>query len=741
MNTPAKTRQEPTVIIKKKVERSDLPDKLCATPFRELGLHSHPDGKGLILRVWRPDAVSVEVLDYKTGNVVGAMTKDKAGRFVLHMPRRSKHFLYQLRIHWADGQQFTIFDPYAFGEYTLTQSDINTIQLHKHLGAHVVEHKINTKQSVEGVLFKVYAPYARAVCLVGDFNQWDDRIHPMASADDGIWRLFIPGADAGQHYKYAIKDYHGNALPHKTDPFAQHIQQWPGLASVVQKESDYDWQDKQWLTQRSKQHHKVDPCTIYEVHAGSWRRKDNNEMLNFRELADRLVPYVVEMGFTHVELLPISEHPLFDSWGYQPVGLFAPSSRYGSPDDFRYFVDQCHQHNIGVILDWVPAHFPSDDHGLAKFDGSCLFEHPDTRRGWHPDWQTYIYDFGKPWVQDFLISNALYWLEEFHIDGLRVDAVASMLYLDYSRNHGEWEANIYGGNENLEALAFLRRFNDIVHQFHPDALTIAEESTSWGGVSKPTSEGGLGFDYKWNMGWMNDTLRYMKLDPVHRQHHHGEMTFSTVYAWSEDFVLPLSHDEVVHGKGTILTRMPGDDWQRFANLRAYLAFMYAHPGKKLLFMGTEFGAYSEWNLNNSLDWHLIENQAYGHIHTQQLVKKLNHLHKAIPALHEKDTSPEGFAWTIVDDGNQSVLAFRRYDNHGGSVQVFCNLTPVVRHNYRIGVPEEGEYEVILNTDSAEFGGSDAMLGNLWAEHHGAHSLPFSLNIALPPLATVILKKR
>ena len=484
------------------------------------------------------------------------------------------------------------------------------------------------------------------------------------------------------------------------------------------------------------------PFSIYEVHAGSWKRKENNDFLTFRELADELIPYVTDMGFTHIELLPVSEHPLFDSWGYQPVGLYAASSRYGSPDDFRYFVDKCHQKGIGVILDWVPAHFPSDEHGLARFDGSSLYEHPDPRRGWHPDWQTCIYDFGKPWVQDFLISNALYWLDEFHIDGLRVDAVASMLYLDYSRDHGEWEANIHGGNENLEAVAFLKKFNEKVHAAFPDVMTIAEESTSWPGVSKAVADGGLGFDYKWNMGWMNDTLEYMKLDPVYRQHHHGQMTFSTVYAWSEHFVLPLSHDEVVHGKGTILTRMPGDDWQRFANLRAYLAFMYAHPGanKKLLFMGAELGTHKEWNQNTALDWNLLENPEGFNAGIQRLVKTLNRLHGSESAMFAGDLKTEGFAWTTGDDSSQSVLVFRRYDNEGQSVQVICNLTPVVRENYRIGVPEAGRYSEVLNTDDVGFGGSGVTAGEqLEAEEVPMHHLPYSLSLTLPPLATVILK--
>lgn len=716
-----------------------LAEGQCATPFDELGLHLHPSGKGLVIRAWRPDAAEIEVFEHSTGKMLGFMTRTEAGVFELHLPRRKKSFLYQLNIHWASGHSFLLYDPYSFGEYILKQSDIEPDGLYRHLGAQVVSHKVNSKLNVQGVLFKVYAPYARSVSIVGSFNGWDERLHPMASADDGIWRLFVPGLQAGDQYKYAIHDYHGNRLPLKTDPFARYIEQWPGLASVIQGDRCYSWKDRVWMKKRKEKEDKEQPFSIYEVHVGSWKKKENNEFFNFRELANELIPYVKEMGFSHIELLPVSEHPLFDSWGYQPVGLFAPSSRYGSPDDFRYFVDKCHQKGIGVILDWVPAHFPNDEHGLAQFDGSSLYEHPDSRRGWHPDWKTCIYDFGNSWVQDFLISNALYWLDEFHIDGLRVDAVASMLYLDYSRDHGEWEANIHGGNENLEAVAFLKKFNETVHAAFPDVMTIAEESTSWPGVSKAVNDGGLGFDFKWNMGWMNDTLEYMKLDPVYRQHHHGQMTFSTVYAWSENFVLPLSHDEVVHGKGTILTRMPGDDWQKFANLRSYLAFMYTHPGKKLLFMGTELGTHKEWNQNAALDWNLLEQADGFNAGVQALVKTLNHLHGSEPALYERDLDEGGFAWITGDDSGQSVLAFRRYDSHGRSVQIICNLTPVVRHDYRIGVPERGQYSELLNTDDRCFAGSGVKSAERFeAEEIPMHHQPYSLSLTLPPLATVIL---
>ena len=560
----------------------------------------------------------------------------------------------------------------------------------------------------------------------------------MASADDGIWRLYIPGLTAGALYKFELHDSHGNKLPLKSDPFGTYSEQWPGLASIVFDNTAYHWQDHQWLAQRGELYDQ--PLSIYEVHLGSWRRKDGNVVLNYRELVKELVPYVKSMGYTHIEMLPVSEHPLYESWGYQPVGMFAPTSRYGSPDDFKYLVDRCHKAGIGVILDWVPAHFPNDDHGLARFDGTALYEHPDASRSWHPDWQTYIYDYGRHWVQDFLISSAIFWLEEYHIDGLRVDAVASMLYLDYSRKDGEWEPNKYGGNENLEAIEFLKRFNQTVYERHPDVMTIAEESTSFPKVSRPLYDDGLGFGYKWNMGWMHDSLKYMGNDPVHRSHHHGQITFSTAYAWTENFVLSLSHDEVVHGKGTLLTRMPGDDWQRFANLRAYFGFMYAHPGKKLMFMGGEFGSWKEWNHHQSLDWHLLDDTNNLHSGCQRLIKTLNKLYKTTPALYEQDSIPEGFQWLVADDSQQSVLAFARYDTKGDSVIVINNFTPVVREDYMVGVPAAKTYKLLLNTDAEEFGGSGvstgASLTPITAEHHGQSQ---AIRLTLPPLSTVILK--
>lgn len=709
----------------------------CAVPFTFLGLQDA--AKGLVLRVWRPDAASVSVIEYPSGKLLGEMKKSESGLFELNFPRRKKKFNYQLQIALESGHSFTAFDPYQFGEYTLREEGIDYDTLYHHQGAHLHKHHFNSKRSVEGVLFRVYAPNARSVSVVGSFNNWDGRLCPMASADDGIWRLFVPGLTKGDLYKYEIHDAAGNCLPLKQDPFGTYGEQWPGLSSIVCDENSYQWKDANWMEKRGELYDK--PMSIYEVHAGSWRRKGDNEPLNYRELAKQLVPYVKSMGFTHIELLPVAEHPLYESWGYQTVGMFAPTSRYGTPDDFKYFVDQCHKAGIGVILDWVPAHFPNDDHGLANFDGTAIYEHPDPRRGWHPDWKTCIYDFGRPWVQDFLISSALYWLDQYHIDGLRVDAVASMLYLDYSRNEGEWEPNIHGGNENLEAVAFLKRLNQTVYDRFPTAMTIAEESTSYPGVSRPLYDNGLGFGYKWNMGWMHDSLEYMKEEPVHRQHHHDKMTFSTVYAWSENFVLSLSHDEVVYGKGTLLTRMPGDDWQKFANLRCYLAFMYAHPGKKLIFMGGEYGADKEWNHHQSLDWHLLEDSESLHSGTQRLMKKLNKVYQSTPALYERDFTEEGFQWLVQDDRAQSILAFARYDSDGNPVIVINNFTPVVRHDYCLGVPAEGRYKLLLNTDDEEFGGSGIEVASkLKTISNESHGFDQSLSLTLPPLGTVILKK-
>jgi len=606
-------------------------------------------------------------------------------------------------------------------------------ELYRMLGAHCVQH-----DGVDGVQFAVWAPNAQSVSVVGDFNGWDGRANCMyLHRSVGLWDTFVPGASAGARYKFELHDAAGRLLPLKADPFAFACEQPPGNASIVFA-STHRWRDESWLADRGASLGFDRPISIYEVHPGSWRRRpeDGNRWLSYRELADELVPYVREMGFTHIELMPVSEHPFGGSWGYQPVGLFAPTSRYGSPDDFREFVDRCHAHGLGVILDWVGAHFPGDEHGLGRFDGTALYEHEDPRRGVHADWNTLVFNYGRVEVANYLIANALFWVREFHIDALRLDAVASMLYLDYSRQQGEWLPNEHGGNENLEAVAFLRRLNTLVHA--AGARTIAEESTAWPAVTRPVENHGLGFSYKWNMGWMNDTLHYVAEDPVHRRYHHDRMTFSMVYAFSENFVLPLSHDEVVHGKRSIVGRMPGDEWQRFANLRAYYAFMFAHPGKKLLFMGDEFGQLDEWHHDRSLDWHLLERPL--HRGVQKLVHDLNRLYGELEPLHALDSEPTGFRWLNCDDRDSSVFALARFDRDGRYVVAVSNFTPVVREQYRVGVPRPGPYREVLNTDAVDYGGSG--VGNLGAVDAVPEPwdwLPAMLRLRLPPLATLYLR--
>ena len=600
------------------------------------------------------------------------------------------------------------------------------------LGAHLRE-----IDGVPGVLFVVWAPEASSVAVVGDFNGWDLAAHPMRPhGQSGLWEIFVPGVRSGQHYKFAIRARNGESLPLKTDPYARFLQSPGADASIVSESGSHTWGDAEWMRTRAARQSRDAPISIYEVHAGSWRRHADGRMLSYRELAAELVPYVREMGFTHIELLPITEHPFDGSWGYQPVGMYAPTSRFGGPDDFRFFIDCCHQAGIGVLLDWVPAHFPSDAHGLARFDGSCLYEHEDPRQGFHRDWNTLIFNYGRNEVISYLLSNALFWIGEFHLDGLRVDAVASMLYLDYSRGPGDWIPNAQGGNQNLEAIAFLQRLNERIYRNFPDCLSIAEESTAWPGVSHRTSAGGLGFGYKWNMGWMNDTLRYMAQDPVHRRFHHDAMRFGVVYAFSENFVLPLSHDEMVHGKGSLIGKMPGDEWQRHANLRAYLGFMWTHPGKKLLFMGAEFAQLREWSHERALDWHLLE--ASLHAGTQRLVRDLNTLYRELPALHAQDCETGGFEWVQADDAAHSVYAFLRHGG-GGHCLVVCNFTPVPREAYRLGVPASGFYRERLNTDSALYGGSNAgNVGGVQAQAMASHGRAHSVLLHLPPLSTLVL---
>ncbi|MCR4379365.1 MAG: 1,4-alpha-glucan branching protein GlgB [Rhodospirillales bacterium] len=710
-------------------------------PFSYLGMHGGAKG-GLWVRAFLPHAQRADVVDVATNEIVAPMERaHESGLFIAHLPSHKNRFAYRLRVT-SSGQTRDVIDPYSFGP-ALGDVDIHLLSEGTHfrtfdkLGAHV-----RTIDGVSGVLFAVWAPNARRVSVVGTFNDWDGRRHPMRLHPScGIWEIFIPELGEGVLYKYEIKAQNGNVLPLKADPYASFMEQAPGTASIVYGLDDYSWSDDAWMSRRTETARCQDPISIYEVHLGSWRRNPEEGLrsLSYLELADELVPYVKNLGFTHIELLPVSEFPFEGSWGYQPIGLFAPTSRFGPPNDFRVFVERCHEAGIGVILDWVVGHFPEDTHGLGKFDGTHLYEHADPRLGRHADWGTLIYNFGRVEVSNYLLANALFWLEAYHIDGLRVDAVASMLYLDYSRKHGEWIPNVFGGNENLEAIGFLKRLNELVYSRHPGAFTVAEESTAWPMVSRPTYVGGLGFGYKWNMGWMHDTLRYMSRDPIYRQHHQDDLTFGLLYAFQENFVLPLSHDEVVHGKGSLIGRMTGDKWQRLANLRLYFAFMFTHPGKKLLFMGGEFAQENEWNHNASLDWHLLEDK--GHSGVLALVRDLNRLYRDEPALHSRDFDPEGFSWVECHDHQRSVVAFRRNGmNDAEHIFVVCNFTPVVRTDYRLGVLGPGQYAEVLNTDSTYYGGSDVgNAGKLEAQNVPMHGQRWSLSVTLPPLATIVLR--
>ncbi len=696
-------------------------------------LGAHPSDKGRLLRTYLPGADRVgAVLD--DGQVVALDAGPEPGLFAGELPA---HGGYRLRIGWPGGEQETA-DPYAFGPQ-LSDFDLHLIseghhlQLADALGANVVE-----VEGVRGTRFAVWAPNASRVAVVGDFNSWDARRHPMRLRhQSGVWELFVPDVGPGAHYKYQLRGPHGHELPAKADPVARRAELAPGTASIVADPTPHQWSDDGWMATRARRQAHDAPMSIYEIHAGSWLREAGVD-LDWDGLADRLIPYVADMGFTHVELMPVSEHPFGGSWGYQPLGLFAPTARFGTPDGFARFVDRCHREGIGVIVDWVPAHFPTDAHGLAHFDGTALYEHADPREGFHRDWNTLIYNHGRREVSGFLIASAMEFLQRYHVDGLRVDAVASMLYRDYSRNAGEWIPNIHGGRENYETIAFLRRLNEVVREHTPGAVMIAEESTAFPGVTAEVAHGGLGFHYKWNMGWMHDTLHYAGLDPIYRRYHHGELTFSMVYAYSERFVLPISHDEVVHGKGSLLGRMPGDDWQRFANLRAYLGFMFTHPGRKLLFMGCEFGQPTEWNHDAGLPLHLLDDPR--HRGVQTLVRDLNRLYVQYPALHAHDDDPSGFAWVVGDDAGNSVVAFLRKGKRGDApVLVVINFTPVVQHAYRIGVPQGGQWREVFNSDAGIYGGSN--LGNggsVTAEQQSMHGHAQSLPLLLPPLGAIVL---
>ncbi len=708
-----------------------------ADPFAVLGMHAVAGQ--LCVRAFVPGAETLAVIDPGSGETIADLARvHPDGLFAGDCGPRRDPFPYLLYATRSGGA-WTFDDPYRFGpvlgevdEYLLGEGSHH--RAYERLGAHVIEH-----QGVAGTSFAVWAPGARRVSVVGDFNDWDGRQHAMRQrGHTGVWEIFAPGVGDGVPYKYEIKSEDGAILPLKADPFGFGAEVPPKTASVVRDIRRFAWSDDAWMSRRALANERAAPISIYEVHAGSWRRTDDDKPLTYEALAEELVPYVKDMGFTHIELLPISEHPFDGSWGYQPIGLFAPTSRYGSPSDFKTFVEACHRAGLGLILDWVPAHFPSDAHGLARFDGTHLYEHADARQGYHPDWHTLIFNYGRTEVAQYLLNNAIFWLDRYHIDGLRVDAVASMLYLDYSRKAGEWVPNKFGGNENLAAIAFLKRTNEVVYAEHPGIVTIAEESTAWPGVSQPTDAGGLGFGYKWNLGWMHDTLEYMGREPVHRKHHHHQMTFGIHYGFSENFILPLSHDEVVHGKGSLLSRMPGDTWQQFANLRALYTFMWTHPGKKLLFMGGEFAQGREWNYNASLDWHLLDIDY--HRGVQALVCDLNTLYRQLPALHRLDCEAAGFAWLEANAASESVLAFVR---NGGSEDapavVVCNFTPVPRERYRVGLPCAGAWTEKLNSDANTYRGSGlGNLGQLTAEDMPWHNQPYSAQVVLPPLAGIVL---
>ncbi|MEJ2692044.1 MAG: 1,4-alpha-glucan branching protein GlgB [Candidatus Thiodiazotropha sp.] len=702
-------------------------------PFSVLG-HQVEHGRNL-LRVFIPQAAQVTL-----ANTRQPLTRiEDSDFFELELAGESPTQAY--RLEWVDklGAQHVNHDPYGFPPQ-LPDFDIHLFSEGKHrhayrfFGSHP-----HTTEGVEGVLFALWAPNAARISVVGDFNQWDGRCHPMrCRGGSGVWELFIPDISSGALYKFEIRTQHGE-ITLRTDPYGNHFQARPETASIVIPDSEYSWNDHPWLSKRKSVDWQQQPMSVYEVHLGSWQRNEDGEFLNYRELAHRLCEHIKKTGFTHIELLPITEHPLDASWGYQTTGYFAPTSRFGTPDDFRYFIDLLHQNDIGVLLDWVPAHFPRDHHALARFDGTGLYEHEDPRKGEHRDWGTLIFNFGRNEVRNFLISSAIYWLEEYHIDGLRVDAVASMLYLDYSREPGDWLPNQYGGRENLEAVDFLRELNSVTHDLHPGTLMIAEESTAWPQVSRPTWLGGLGFSMKWNMGWMHDSLSYMSKDPVYRHYHHDLLTFGLLYAFTENFVLPFSHDEVVHGKGSMIDKMPGDGWQKFANLRLLYTYMFTYPGKKLLFMGNEFAQGREWDEEEALEWHLSDKPYHKGITT--LLIDLNRLYKELAPLHQIEFEVSGFEWIDCHDSSQSILSYLRKDRTGREILVVLNFTPVPRDDYRIGVNHRGEYREIFNSDSSFYDGSN--LGNgmpIRSEPAPWMGRDQSIKLILPPLGAILLER-
>jgi 1,4-alpha-glucan branching enzyme len=715
-----------------------------STPFDVLGMHPVTIcGKpALAIRTFQPQAAGVSV---NRNDVLYPMERiHPDGFFETVFLNESEFFPYRLSIAVPDGRRYEIEDPYRFPP-VLSDFDLHLfgeashLRLYEKHGAHLIDHA-----GVRGVCFAVWAPNAERVSVIGDFNQWDGRRHPMRPRGaSGVWELFIPELAQGDLYRFEIKTRYLGYIALKSDPCAFASELRPKTASVIWDLDRYEWHDREWMASRGARQSFEAPMSIYEVHPGSWKREPDPQYgqrwFTYRELAERLIPYVKDLGFTHLELMPVTEYPFDGSWGYQTTGYFAPTSRYGTPDDFRYLVDRAHQAGLGVIVDWVPAHFPKDGHGLSFFDGTHLYEHADLRKGEHQDWGSLIYNYGRNEVRGFLLSSALFWLDKYHIDGLRVDAVASMLYLDYSRKEGEWIPNEFGGRENLEAVAFIKRFNEVVHQQYPDVLTFAEESTAWGAVSRPTYVGGLGFDMKWNMGWMHDMLEYIEKNPVHRRYHHNNLTFSLLYAFTENFVLPLSHDEVVHGKGALLAKMPGDYWQQFANLRALYGYMYGHPGKKLLFMGGEIGQWNEWNHECEVEWVLLYFDSHRQI--QQYVQALNQLYLSQPALYEVDFSWQGFEWIDFHDVDNSIVSFlRRAKNPDDFVVVVANFTPVPREGYRLGVPEAGFYRELLNSDSSLFGGGNmGNKGGVPSEPIPWQGRPHSIMITVPPLAVVYFK--
>ncbi len=713
---------------------ADALARLCegtnAAPHDILGFH---DG---VVRAFRPGAVSMSVV-LETGDPVPMDPVDSSGLFEAKAPGAADG--YGLRAEYDGSGAFSYEDPYRFWP-TLGEVDLHLLGEGRHrglwkvLGAHV-----RTQQDVEGTSFAVWAPNARAVRVVGDFNYWDGRSHQMrVLGSSGIWELFIPGVEAGTRYKYGIVDQRGH-MALKADPVAFGAEEPPGTSSVV-SDLSYVWGDEAWTTARDDQEPPIHrPMSVYEVHLGSWRRnpEEGQRPLTYLELAEQLPDYVADMGFTHVEMMPVAEHPFTGSWGYQVTSYFAPMARHGRPEEFKVLVDALHQRGIGVIVDWVPGHFPKDDWALANFDGTPLYEHEDPRRGVQPDWGTLVFNFGRHEVRNFLVANVLYWIEEFHLDGIRVDAVASMLYLDYSRKEGEWLPNEFGGRENLDAIAFLKEMNEAAYADHPGIVMVAEESTAWPSVSRPTYLGGLGFGFKWNMGWMHDTLDYFTNDPIHRRYHHNDLTFGLLYAFTENFVLPLSHDEVVHGKGSLLSKMPGDRWQQLANLRALFAWMWAHPGKQLLFMGGEIAQETEWSHERSVDWHLLEHE--GHQGVKDLVRTLNGVSATVPALWERDTEHEGFRWIDASDEESNVLSFLRLAADGSTLACLANFSPLPRQSYRVGLPERGPWQELLNTDATEFGGSGVGNGGqVDADGDSWHGQPFSAELALPPLGVLWL---